>query len=92
MKYPGTIPVTVDKSHITVLGEKLYAESIELLRELVNNAFDADATEVRVEVGPERIAVADDGSGMDYDGLVQYFNIGSPGPRSSGKAAVPAAR
>lgn len=81
MNYPGTIPVTVDKSHITVLGEKLYAESIELLRELVNNAFDADATEVRVEVTPERIAVADDGAGMDYEGLIQYFNIGSPGKR-----------
>ena len=81
MNYPGTIPVTVDKSHITVLGEKLYAESIELLRELVNNAFDADATEVRVEVTPERIAVADDGTGMDYEGLIQYFNIGSPGKR-----------
>jgi hypothetical protein len=81
MSYPGTIPVTVDKSHITVLGEKLYAESIELLRELVNNAFDADATEVRVEVSSERIAVADDGAGMDYEGLIQYFNIGSPGKR-----------
>ena len=81
MAYPDTITVTVDKSHIAVLGEKLYAESIELLRELVNNAFDADATEVRVEVSPERIAVADDGTGMDYDGLVQYFNIGSPGKR-----------
>lgn len=77
----SSIRVTVDKSHITVLGEKLYAESIELLRELVNNAFDADATEVRVEVSPERIAVADDGTGMDYEGLVQYFNIGSPGKR-----------
>jgi hypothetical protein len=81
MMYPDSIRVTVDKSHITVLGEKLYAESIELIRELVNNAFDADAAEVRVEVGPERIVVADDGSGMDYDGLVQYFNIGSPGKR-----------
>lgn len=81
MKHPDSIRVTVDKSHITVLGEKLYAESIELIRELVNNAFDADAAEVRVEVTPERIVVADDGSGMDYDGLVQYFNIGSPGKR-----------
>jgi hypothetical protein len=32
MSGPVTIPVTVDKSHITVLGEKLYAESIEELR------------------------------------------------------------
>ncbi len=78
-EWPTRIPVTVDKSHITVLGEKLYAESIELIRELVNNAYDADATLVRVTVEPDRIEVADDGSGMDYEGLVQYFNIGSPG-------------
>jgi len=38
------IPVTVDKSHIIALGERLYGESIELVRELVNNAYDADAS------------------------------------------------
>jgi hypothetical protein len=43
--HPSTIPVTVDKSHLITIGEKLYAESIELIRELVNNAYDADATE-----------------------------------------------
>jgi hypothetical protein len=76
--YPDRIPVTVDKSHVVVIGEKLYAESIELIRELVNNSYDADATEVRVTVEPDRIAVEDNGAGMDYGGLVQYFNIGSP--------------
>lgn len=39
-----TIPVTVDKSHIITIGERLYTESIEFVRELVNNAYDADAT------------------------------------------------
>lgn len=38
------IPVTIDKSHIITIGERLYAESIEFVRELVNNAYDADAT------------------------------------------------
>ncbi|MFQ5847424.1 MAG: ATP-binding protein, partial [Candidatus Methylomirabilales bacterium] len=51
--------------------------SIELVRELVNNAYDADATEVRVTVGEEAIVVEDDGIGMDLDGLRQYFLIGS---------------
>ncbi len=37
------IPVTVDKSHIITIGERLYAESIEFVREIVNNAYDADA-------------------------------------------------
>jgi hypothetical protein len=38
------IPVTVDKSHIITIGERLYTESIEFVREIVNNAFDADAS------------------------------------------------
>jgi hypothetical protein len=72
------LPVTVDKSHLITIGERLYTESIELIRELVNNAYDADATEVRVTVKDDLIRVEDNGAGMDFDGLRQYFNIGSP--------------
>lgn len=72
------LPVTVDKSHLITIGERLYTESIELIRELVNNAYDADATEVRVTVSDDVVRVEDDGAGMDFDGLRQYFNIGSP--------------
>ncbi len=49
MDNPASIPeltrlqVTIDKSHLVAIGERLYAESVELLRELVNNAYDADA-------------------------------------------------
>ncbi|MFQ5604281.1 MAG: ATP-binding protein [bacterium] len=75
---PTTIPITVDKSHITTLGERLYTESIELIRELVNNAYDADATQVKVTIQQDQIEIADDGTGMDWQGLTQYFNIGSP--------------
>ncbi|MBN2264588.1 MAG: ATP-binding protein [Candidatus Aminicenantes bacterium] len=71
------LEVTVDKRHIVSIGERLYAESVDLLRELVNNAYDADATEVSVEIDPERITVADDGAGMDMACLEQYFTIGS---------------
>ncbi len=73
-----TIPVTVDKSHLIAIGEQLYSRSIELIREFINNAYDADSSEVRVSVEKDRIAVWDNGNGMDFDGLVQYFNIGSP--------------
>ena len=54
IKATTTLEVTVDKRHIISIGERLYAESAELLRELVNNAYDADATEVKVEISPER--------------------------------------
>lgn len=72
-----TIGVTVDKSHIVTIGERLYGESIELIRELINNAYDADATEAKVTIKDDEIIVEDDGLGMDLDGLKQYLNIGS---------------
>jgi hypothetical protein len=72
------VPVTVDKSHLITIGERLYSESIELIRELVNNAYDADATEVDIKMTDESIEVKDNGIGMDREGLRQYFNIGSP--------------
>ena len=72
------LPVTVDKSHLITIGERLYSESIELIRELVNNAYDADATEVDIRMTDESIEVKDNGTGMDREGLRQYFNIGSP--------------
>ena len=77
IKEKKELEVTVDKRHIISIGERLYMESVELLRELINNAYDADATEVHVEITPEKIEVKDNGSGMDTEGLKQYFVIGS---------------
>lgn len=77
IKEKKELEVTVDKRHIVSIGERLYTESIELLRELVNNGYDADATEVHVEITPENITVRDNGTGMDLEGLKQYFIIGS---------------
>lgn len=76
-----TLEITVHKSHLVTIGERLYSEGFELLRELVNNAYDADATEVRVTVAPDQVVVEDNGSGMNLEGLRQYFNIGSPQKR-----------
>lgn len=76
-----SIPVTVDKSHLITIGERMYAESIELIRELVSNAYDADATEVYITITDDKIVVEDNGTGMSEKGLRQYFNIGSPEKR-----------
>ncbi len=82
------IPVTIDKSHIITIGERLYTESIEFVRELVNNAYDADATLVEVIVDDDLVEVKDNGTGLDRDGLVQYFNIGSQYKLLSPKSAI----
>ena len=73
----STIPITFDKSHLTTIGTRLYAESLDLVRELVANAYDADATKVKINITESELTMEDDGSGMDRDGLVQYFTIGS---------------
>ncbi|MGD0883905.1 MAG: ATP-binding protein [Thermodesulfovibrionales bacterium] len=71
------IRITIDKSHIITIGEKLYAESIEFVRELVNNAYDADASVVEITLSEDAVEIKDNGSGMDLEGLKQYFSIGS---------------
>jgi hypothetical protein len=78
-----TLPVTVDRSHLITIGEKLYARSLELVRELVNNAYDADATKVSVQVGDDEILVQDNGLGMDRAGLFRYFQVGVPDKREN---------
>ena len=82
------ITVTVDKSHIITIGERLYAESIEFIREIVNNAYDADATLVEITVSEDGIEIRDNGAGMDRVGLRQYFNIGSQQKLYSPKSPV----
>ena len=74
---PQKIKITVDKSHLFTLGEKMYRESIEFIRELVSNAYDADATDVFVMIADDKITVEDNGSGMNEKGLDQFFTIGS---------------
>ena len=81
-----SIEVTVDKSHIVTIGERLYTEAIELIRELINNAYDADASEVQVTIEEGEITIKDDGLGMDINGLKQYFNIGSSFKKNNPKS------
>lgn len=71
------LPVVFDKSHLLTIGERLYSTSLDLIRELVSNAYDADATVINIDIRPEMIVVEDNGSGMDEDALRQYFTIGS---------------
>jgi hypothetical protein len=82
------INVTIDKSHIITIGERLYTESIEFVREIVNNAYDADAALVEIILGEDIIEIRDNGTGMDRDGLRQYFNIGSQQKLYSPKSPV----
>lgn len=71
------IAIQFDKSHLSTIGERLYTQSLDLIRELVSNAYDADATIVKITINDKSIIVEDNGLGMDKNGLRQYFTIGS---------------
>lgn len=84
----SSISISVDKSHLITIGERLYVESLDLIRELVNNAYDADATIVDVLISTESIVIKDNGSGMNLNGLKQYFTIGSQEKKQKSKSKI----
>lgn len=78
---------SVDPRLATILGEN-YSSSERALRELIDNAWDAEAKTVRITLPSamtkEPIVIIDDGNGMKEQELRQeYLNIASP--RSSRK-------
>lgn len=50
---------------ITLLGEQLIHDKKIAISELVKNAYDADASEVEIEIADSQIIITDDGCGMD---------------------------
>lgn len=68
---------SVDSALLSELGEKLVESVHVALLELIKNAYDADATEVTVEVTPAgdkyRIVVSDNGEGMSFDDVQNYW-------------------
>jgi len=82
------IPIQIDKSHLSTIGERLYTQSLDLIRELVANAYDADATTVKIKADNSSIVAEDNGSGMDKEGLRQYLTIGSNYKKQNPLSAV----
>lgn len=62
-----------------------FSNPLDLVREAISNAFDAHATELRLDfsVVPRegenilRIRIEDNGDGMDFDGLQSFFDLGN---------------
>jgi hypothetical protein len=61
-----------------ILSRSLVADAYAAVSELVCNAYDADAEHVHVDIdkGLGRIIIADDGNGMDKQGLESFFRLG----------------
>ena len=86
------ITVEVRDDHLELLSR---AKPMGAVAELIWNAVDADATEVRVQFGVndlegiETITVQDNGHGLDYDdALVAFKNLGGSWKRDGGLTAA----
>ena len=82
-------PITVKLSYslVRLLSEQLYQSPLKAIEELVVNAYDADAKVCRIFVPSEpqdvSVAIYDDGHGMDYQGLVDLWQIGRSNKRET---------
>lgn len=61
---------------VDYLSSGLYPSPAACLKELINNAYDADAVNVRVYVKPDadRIVIEDDGHGMSKEDFIKHFS------------------
>ena len=82
------IDVPLSYKIVRLFSEGLYQSANKAFEELVTNSFDAGATEVKVLLPSDptdndaMIAIADNGSGMDADGLQELWRIGSSNKRA----------
>ena len=77
METPKKYQMTINLNVLNHLGINLYSNIPAVLSEVVANSWDADATNVDIEIEPERITITDDGHGMTFDDINdKYLEIG----------------
>lgn len=69
---------------IKILGQELIHDSKIAISELVKNAYDADATTVKITIGNDKIIIEDDGHGMNAETIKNYWlKPGASGKRDN---------
>ena len=89
-----TIIPKVDTSREFIEIAMDFANPLDLVREAISNSFDAGATKIRLifsvidDCGEKKlkIEIADNGHGMDVDGLQSFFDLGNSLRRSDENA------
>jgi hypothetical protein len=84
--------MSISLNTLNHLGINLYSNVPAVLSELVANAYDANATEVKIIIEKDQITIADNGDGMTRDEINdRYLTVGysrrksQPGPTASGR-------
>lgn len=61
---------------IKTMSSALYKNAYVVFEELISNSYDADATEVEIEMPKGELIIRDNGIGMDDEGLTNYLWLG----------------
>lgn len=73
----NTYEMRVSLSVLGHLGINLYSNVAAVLTEVVANAYDADATEVRINLDRDVITISDNGFGMTVNDMnLRYLTVG----------------
>ncbi|MDQ5830943.1 MAG: ATP-binding protein [Thermoproteota archaeon] len=72
----------VHPSFFKEFATKTWVSPIEIVKELVENAFDEDATKVLVTVLNNGSIAIEDDAGMDENGMEKFLLLGSPHKRT----------
>ena len=72
----------VHPSFFKEFATKTWVSPIEIIKELVENAFDEDATKVLVTVMSNGSIAIEDDAGMDQNGTEKFLLLGSPHKRT----------
>ena len=79
MDAPKKYQMNISNTVLYHLGINLYSNIPAVLSEVVANSWDADATNVYVEIEKDRITIADDGHGMALKDINEkYLLVGYP--------------
>ncbi len=77
MENTSPYKMTVDLNVLDHLADGLYSSVAAVITETVANAWDADAGNVWITIEEDRLAITDDGIGMNTDGVNErYLKVG----------------
>lgn len=83
--WPKTI--NVDKKIVPLLSEATYTDLCQVIREFVNNSYDADATiaDIKIDLANDYIEITDNGDGMTEEGFGSNFLTIAHTPKKIGE-------
>ena len=73
-----TVELKVHPSFFREFATKTWVSPNEIVKELIENAFDEDATAVLITVLKDGSVVIEDDAGMNADGMEKFLLLGSP--------------